>query len=41
MSFLQDFPDLPWKFYAKSIVYLEEYIPGSQTALFPCKKMVY
>ena len=41
MSLKLDFPDLPWKFCAKSIVYIEEYIPGSQTALFPCEKMVY
>ena len=41
MSRQLDFPDLPWKFCPKSIVYLEEYIPGSQTAQFPCKKMVY
>ena len=28
-------------FRAKNIVYLEEYIPGFLTALFPCKNVVY
>ena len=41
MSLQLDLPDLPWKICAKSIVYLEEYTPGSLTALFQCKNIIY